>query len=102
MIYSIQSKLIKDDSEIENYSFGFSSDKELSVKEIKEICKKKIRLIPESKDYTKKEVLYLGNREKTDDKESVKPISGLEYNLVFEKAIVAPTGSVTNNSGSKA
>ena len=100
MTYSIQSKMIKDKSNLQNYVFGFSSDKDLTVKEIKEVCKNKFNRIPEYKDYISKEYLYLGNNEKTNDQEVIKPKSGLEYNLVFEK--VAPSGSVANNSESKA
>ena len=98
MIYSIQSKVIKDSKILQNYASIYPSNVELTVAQIKQLCKNKIVPMPVYDNYITKEILYLGNNEKSNDQEVIKPKSGLEYNLIFDKVIasgsVTPTGSL--------
>lgn len=88
MDYSIQIVVLKGEKEkdrkvINNSSTNLSSDKNLTVNELKEKCKEWYGKLPENSVIIE-EKLYKGNKEKTNNDEILGFTSGLEYNLIIK------------------
>lgn len=84
MRYTIQAKILKGEKKevIQNFTSNYITDEVLTALQIKEMAKARVLAIPDSE--ITGEVLYLGNKLKSEPSELIKPISGLEYNLIIK------------------
>ena len=88
MRYTIQSKVLRGEKEedrqvLRNSCSNFSSDKELTIGEIKAMVKDfQPKLSP--KDEIFAEIFWVGNKEMKDNNEVLKKFNGLEYNLILK------------------